>query len=83
LTVTVRVRFFASLVDSTGCRAVEVEASPDQRVVELWETIQQQYAGLRSLGYRPLVACDRRYADWDQLLGDVREVAFLPPVSGG
>ena len=38
---------------------------------------------LRNLDYRPLVACDLSYADWDAALDGVAEVAFLPPVSGG
>jgi molybdopterin converting factor small subunit len=30
-----------------------------------------------------MAACDREYATWDRPLAGVREVAFLPPVSGG
>jgi len=30
-----------------------------------------------------LVACDVEYRDWSAKLDGVREVAFLPPISGG
>ncbi|MEQ1860461.1 MAG: MoaD/ThiS family protein [Chthoniobacteraceae bacterium] len=29
------------------------------------------------------VAVDQEYADWDAPVGDAREVAIIPPVSGG
>lgn len=29
------------------------------------------------------VALDSEFASWDQAIGEARELAFLPPVSGG
>ena len=29
------------------------------------------------------VAVDREYADWDEPIGEAKELAFIPPVSGG
>ena len=43
----------------------------------------ERHPRLAELSYRPLVACDLDYSDWDRPLQGVREVAFLPPVSGG
>jgi molybdopterin converting factor small subunit len=42
-----------------------------------------RHPALDAIGYRPLVACDLEYSSWDRALDGVREVAFLPPVSGG
>jgi molybdopterin converting factor small subunit len=30
-----------------------------------------------------MVACDMNYADWETPVVGVREIAFLPPFSGG
>ena len=29
------------------------------------------------------VAVDEEYADWDRAIGNAREIALIPPVSGG
>jgi len=79
----VRVRYFASLVDRTGCSAESVEVQSGLDVAGLWESLCGRHAALRDLPFRPLVACDMRYSDWDDKLDGVEEVAFLPPVSGG
>ncbi|MCP3981975.1 MAG: MoaD/ThiS family protein [bacterium] len=81
--MTLEVRFFASLVERTGCSVETVEVVPGQDVEALWRELLRRHPRLRDLGFRPLVACDRSYATWSDSLDDVAEVAFLPPVSGG
>ena len=51
--------------------------------MSLWTRLGERHPGLARLSYRPLVACDADYADWDRSLDDVHEVSFLPPMSGG
>ena len=80
---TLQVRFFASLVDCTGRSREAVEIDPSSDVAELWRVLVDRHPSLADVGFRPLVACDRVYASWDRRLDGVREVAFLPPVSGG
>jgi molybdopterin synthase sulfur carrier subunit len=77
------VRYFASLVEHTGCASESVGIEEGTDVERLWAALVARHPALGSLGYRPLVACDRAYADWSQDLRSVTEVAFLPPVSGG
>jgi molybdopterin synthase sulfur carrier subunit len=79
----VEVRFFASLVDRVGCATESMEVAPGTDVAALWDRLRERHPGLDGIGFRPLVACDLRYSDWDARLDGVREVAFLPPVSGG
>ena len=80
---TLTVRYFASLVDKTGCSAEQVEVDDTLDVETLWLELSRRHPALGSLAFRPLVACDLQYAGWDHPLEGVREVAFLPPVSGG
>lgn len=77
------VRFFASLVERTGLAEESVDVAPDADVTALWTLLVERHPGLADLSFRPLVACDLEYAEWDHSLAGVREVAFLPPVSGG
>jgi molybdopterin converting factor small subunit len=77
------IKFFASLADAAGCVSESLEAGAAENVGALWRLLEQRHPALAEIGYRPLVACDLRYVQWDHDLEGVREVAFLPPVSGG
>jgi len=81
--IVIEVRYFASLAERAGCASERVELPPGADVAALWRVLETRHAGLAGLGYRPAAACDRAYASWDRDLQGVREVAFLPPVSGG
>ncbi len=81
--MTVEVLWFASLADRTGTRREEVETEGIPDVAGLWELLVERHPALRSIGIRPVAACDRRRVAWSESLEGVREVAFLPPVSGG
>jgi molybdopterin converting factor subunit 1 len=81
--VVIEVRFFASLSELTGRSAESIEIDPSADVEALWRLLAERHPALAGLSYRPLVACDLVYAEWDRRLEGVAEVAFLPPVSGG
>ncbi len=80
---TVEVRFFASLVEPAGGSLLTVHVPPSLDVEGLWQLLVERQPALGRVAFRPLVACDQVYATWDRSLEGVREVAFLPPVSGG
>ena len=79
----VRIRWFASLAETTGVADETLDMPPGSTVGDAWEALCGRHPALREIGYRPLVACDRVYARRDRVLDGVGEVAFLPPVSGG
>jgi sulfur-carrier protein len=81
--VIVRVLYFASLQDRAGVREEDVDVDGTSDVAMLWREAQRRHPGLAELPVKPMVACDMTYARWDRTLEGVREVAFLPPVSGG
>lgn len=81
--MSVEVLWFASLADRTGTRRESVEIGGVRDVEGLWALLQDRHPSLREIGMRPVAACDRRRVPWSQSLEGVREVAFLPPVSGG
>ncbi len=81
--MVIQLRFFASLAERAGCKTESVEVREGSDVGQLWRMLEQRHPALAEIGFRPLVACDRSYADWNRTLDDIREVAFLPPLSGG
>ena len=81
--MTVRVRFFASLIDRCDCDRTELEIPAGTTVDQLWQLLTERFPKLSEVQTRPLVACDQEYATGERLLDGVEEVAFLPPMSGG
>ena len=78
----VEVLYFASLRERVGTGQEILELDPELDLDALWALLVRRHPGLSGFP-RPLAACDREYAPWDRKLSGVREVAFLPPVSGG
>jgi molybdopterin synthase sulfur carrier subunit len=78
--MSITVLYFASLRDAAGC---------DSEQLPLPESLRGLYDELRSRHGFSLpaeklrVAVDGAFANWDALLRDGSEVAFIPPVSGG
>ena len=83
MTASLQVRYFASLADRAGCREETVPYEDGCDVRQLWQSLVERHPKLDALGFEPLVACDREYANWDRALTGVQEIAFLPPFSGG
>ena len=79
----VEILYFASLVELTGRSSETLEIDDGADVSAVWTALVERHPGLADLAYRPLVACDMSYAEWETSLRGVREIAFLPPVSGG
>lgn len=81
--MTVLVLYFASLADRAGLRSETVTIEPGSDVAALWRHVQRIHPRLAEVRPAPLAACDLEYADPTRRLDGVREVAFLPPMSGG
>ena len=79
----VEVLYFASLADRAGLRSETIELEGATDVAGLWAIVGHRHPALAELPMKPAAACDRVYSSWNRSLDGVREVAFLPPVSGG
>jgi len=79
----VTVRYFASLADRAGTAEETVDVAEGTDVEGLWRLLASRHPALGEVAYRPMAACDLAFAEWTRLVDGVREVAFLPPVSGG
>ena len=79
----VRVRFFATLRERAGTRALELDLDDAITVGRLWDILRSERPNLAAYGGRVAFAVNELYVDSKTTLQDNDEVAFIPPVSGG
>jgi molybdopterin synthase sulfur carrier subunit len=73
--------YFASLRDAAGCESEQVVATTtDAR--SLYEELRLRHAFALAAD-RLRVVVNGEFANWNHVLADGDEIAFLPPVSGG
>ena len=70
---------FAHAKKVLGFDSIELDYSPEDTPRKLlmdWESKIKELPPTR-------IAIDEEFHDWDEPIGDAREMAILPPVSGG
>lgn len=77
--MTVAVKFFASLKEQIGCDGATVEVGEVARAADVW----LQATGGKAMPPNVLVAINMEYCDSNAEVKDGDEVAFFPPVTGG
>jgi len=83
MAIAVRTRLFARLREQAGTDAETVEVRPGSTVDEVYDALRKAHAGLEANRESVRVAVNQEFADWDAIVSDGDEVAFIPPVSGG
>ena len=78
-----RVLLFASAKESVGQDSVDLELAVDATVADLRKQLITDYPVLNDLVARSHIAVNQQFALDDTSLTDAREVALIPPVSGG
>lgn len=78
ISMTIKVRYFASLKESLGRSEDDFVYTGLLSVREVWQAIM-----VTPLPTNILVAVNMDYVDLDHLVKDGDEVAFFPPVTGG
>jgi molybdopterin synthase catalytic subunit len=81
--VRVRVRLFASLRDVAGEPVAELQLPAGATAEDAWRALVKRHPALA--GRRPSLAAavNRSYREFDAVLQEDDELAFIPPVSGG
>ena len=77
--MSIKVRFFASLAETVGCRETDLESAGQHTVSSAWCEV----TGQSSLPDDILCAVNHSYCEHDQVLQDNDEIAYFPPVTGG
>jgi molybdopterin synthase catalytic subunit len=81
--IAVRTRLFARLRELAGTDAENVEVRAGSTVADVYDALRKAHPGLDVNRESVRVAVNQDFADWDAVVADGDEVAFIPPVSGG
>jgi len=81
--VAVRVRLFARLREQAGTDDENLELPLGSTVSDVYEALRRAHPALESNRNAVRAALNQEFADWDAVVADRDEVAFIPPVSGG
>ena len=76
--MSIQVKFFASLRETLGMDATQIEAREGITIREIWDQVTSQNYPVNTL-----CAINMDYAKPDDAVNDGDEVAFFPPVTGG
>ena len=80
--IAIRVRFFARLRELAGVETQDVKSSPSASVASVYAAMRAYHPALPPQdGVR--AALNHEFVEWDAVVADGDEVAFIPPVSGG
>ncbi|MCC3151734.1 MoaD/ThiS family protein [Hymenobacter sp. BT770] len=80
--MSLKVTLYGITRDIVGTSVIELPAPAPATVGELLEEMRKQYPALGELR-SCAVAVNHEYADNDQPLHTVDEIALIPPVAGG
>ena len=80
--IAVRVRFFARLREQAGAETEALQMLPGSTLRDVYEALRGKHPAL-SAPESVRAALNQEFADWDAVVSDGDEVAFIPPVSGG
>ena len=81
--IAVRTRLFARLREQAGTEAESVELPAGSTIDDVYDALQRRHPGLEANRESVRAAVNQEFADWDVVVADGDEVAFIPPVSGG
>src|SRR6267378_2139651 len=81
--IAVRTRLFARLRELAGTDAENVEVRAGATVADVYNALRKSHPGLDLSTESVRAAVNQEFADWDVVVADGDEVAFIPPVSGG
>lgn len=81
--IGVRARLFARLREQAGTDAQNVELPVGSSVADVYDKLQLLHPRLETDRNAVRAALNQEFVDWDAVVTDGDEVAFIPPVSGG
>jgi molybdopterin synthase catalytic subunit len=81
--IAVRARLFARLREQAGTDDENVELQAGSTVSDVYEALRRAHPALEANRDGVRAALNQEFADWDAVVADRDEIAFIPPVSGG
>lgn len=81
--IAVRARLFARLREQAGTDSANVEVRAGSTVSDVYDALLDLHPSLDTNRDAVRAAVNQEFAEWDVVVADGDEVAFIPPVSGG
>lgn len=81
--VAIHTRLFARLREQAGTDSETVQVPAQSTVADVYAALRRAHPSLEPNQDAVRPALNQEFADWDAVVGDGDEVAFIPPVSGG
>ena len=81
--IAVRVRLFARLREQAGFEAERIEVAQGSTLADVYATLRRTHPALEPDRNAVRGALNQEFSDWDAIVAQGDEVAFIPPVSGG
>jgi molybdopterin converting factor subunit 1 len=83
IAIAVRVRLFARLREQAGFEAQALEVPQGSTLADVYDSLLRKHPTLEPDRDSVRGAINQEFSDWDALVSQGDEVAFIPPVSGG
>jgi molybdopterin synthase catalytic subunit len=81
--IAVKTRLFARLRELAGTDAENIEVPAGSTVADVYSAVRKSHPALEADPGSVRAAVNQEFADWDAIVANGDEVAFIPPVSGG
>jgi sulfur-carrier protein len=81
--MNIRIRYFASLRETTGLNEETLPLPDGATVAVLRDTLLARYPRLQTVMERAVCAVNHHYVSLETVLHEGDEVVFIPPVGGG
>jgi molybdopterin converting factor subunit 1 len=81
--IAVRARLFARLREQAGTESESVEVERGSTVADVYDSLRRSHPALDPNRESVRAAVNQEFADWDEIVANGDEIAFIPPVSGG
>ena len=81
--IAVKARLFARLREQAGAEVETVELPAGSSVTDVYQALRRAHPALEPDRAAVRAALNHEFADWEAVVADGDEVAFIPPVSGG
>jgi molybdopterin synthase catalytic subunit len=81
--IAVRVRLFARLREQAGFETEALEMAPGSTLGDVYDSLRHNHPALEPNRQSVRGAINQEFSEWDTVVSQGDEVAFIPPVSGG
>jgi molybdopterin converting factor subunit 1 len=81
--IAVQVRLFARLKEQAGFETKALEVPRGSTLADVYDSLRRTYPALEPDRDSVRGAINQEFSEWDTVVSQGDEVAFIPPVSGG